>query len=261
MTTRTLGNFKTLREILDFNDRLNQNEIETQINELNERVDVMNPNNHFLRGYSIKKTSITSVLDWNAVYSNDKLFSCIMVLLITVVSQLVFSYISFALVNVQQNMVLFYCCQGLNLIFSYLIPLTLIQDIEEVFENPTVQLASEIHIYKQLRFCSYVHFLCFVVSLCTLVYLFRNGPFIEMRVNIRDMVETPIDMTTFIRILQLISFQLTSINLILSLLNLFLTSRKIRHCYNKIERLQNPQDMDLMFNASLVENRFSNDLF
>lgn len=261
MTTRTMGNFKTLREILDIHDRMNHHEMATQIDQLNEQADPSDPNNHYLRGYSIKRTSIISVLDWNAVYSNNKLSSCIMVLLITVVSQLVFSYISFALVNVQQNMTLFYICQGLNLIFSYLIPLTLIQDIEEVFENPAVQLSSEIHIYKQLRFCAYVHTICFIVSLSTVIYLFQNGPFIELRLNFRDMVETPVDLTSFIRILQLISFQLTSINLILSLLNLYLTSRKIRHCYNRMEKLQNPEDMDTMFNSSLMDHRFSSNMF
>jgi hypothetical protein len=94
-----------------------------------------------------------------------------------------------------------------------------------------------------------------------LVKLFTGGPFIELRINYNDMSEVSKDMTTFIRILQIISFQLTLINLALASINLFMTDRKIRRCFNRIEKMQQPEDMQAMFNSDLIEMKFNHVMF
>lgn len=267
MTTRTVNNFKTLRQILEYNDR--QIQLKHIANSDNQNApiesspDVTGANNlpTYKRNYSVKKTTLLQVLDWNAVVSNDKLFSCMMLLLVSIVAQLIFSYISFALVNVQQSIPVFYISQGLNLVFSYAIPLSLLQDLDEVFENPFSELSKEVNLYRQLRICVLIQSVCIIVSILALVKLFTGGPFIELRINYRDMTEVSKDMTTFIRILQIISFQLTLINLALASINLFMTDRKIRRCFNRIEKMQQPEDMQAMFNSDLIEMKFNHVMF
>lgn len=255
MTTRTANNFKTLREILDYNDRLVQ---ERNLQEHHGESTQAAANT---KSYTLKKTTALSVLNWDAVFSNQKVFACMLLLLITVLSQLVFSYVTFALVNVQQSLGIFYLSQVINLFFSYVMPLSLIKELDEVFENPVAQLSSEIEIYRQLKLSVLIYCFCAIISLAALVNVFSGGPYIELRYNFQELQDIPVDMTTFVRILQIISFQLTLINLILCSINLYITDRKIRHCFNRIERLQDRADLEIMFNEDLIEQRFDNNFF
>lgn len=250
MTTRTVNNFKTLRELLDFNDVIAQSR--------NIMPQNVSPTS---KHYTINKTSLLSVTNWNAIYSNAKLFNCMMLMLLTILSQLVFSYIVFALVNVKESVTVFYLSQALNLILSYILPLALISELEDILENPFSQLAKELQVYKQLRLCVIAQSICVIVSITALVKVFRGGPYVELRYSFQEMKELPVDMTVFIRVLQIISFQLTLINLILAVTNFIMTNRKIRSCINRIERLQNPEDLEVMFNHEDLENKFEHNIF
>jgi hypothetical protein len=251
MTTRTLNNFKTLRELLDYNDVMERSEQIISTNEISTN----------RKEYTIKKSSLLAVSDWNAIYSNNKLFSCMLLMLVTILSQLVFSYIAFGLVSVKENVDMFYISQAINLIFSYLLPLSIIQGINDVLENPFSELSNEISVYKQLRNCVIAQLFCTIISMIALIKIFNGGSFTEIRFNYQEKKELSIDMTSFIKILQVISFQLTLINLILVFANYCLMNRKIRHCINRIEHLQNASDMEAMFNHEIVDERFLHDLF
>ncbi|GAV28903.1 hypothetical protein PMKS-002381 [Pichia membranifaciens] len=256
MTTRTVNNFKTLREILDYNDILVQ-----ERNNLQENHEEPTTGTNAGKTYTLKKTTALSVLNWDAVFSNQKVFACMMLMLITVLSQLVFSYVTFALVNVQQSLGLFYLSQALNLFFSYVMPLSLIKELDEVFESPVAQLSSEIEIYRQLKISVMIYCVCAIVSTAALASVFSSGPFIELRYNLQELRDVPVDLTSFVRVLQIISFQLTLINLMLCSINLYITDRKIRRCFNRIERLQDRADLEIMFNENLIEQRFDNNFF
>lgn len=251
MTTR---DFKTLRQILEYNDKV----VEIQASSIGSE-EAFNSNSP--KKFTLQRTSVMSVLNWNVIFSNKKLFTCILFLIVTMLSQLVFSYIAFALVDIQENISIFYFSQALNLVLSYIMPMTLIQDLDEVLENPFAELSKEIDFYRQLRNCVIAQCLCCLVSLIALVKVFTKGPFIEMRYNMEQGIDLPLDMTQFVRILQLISFQLTFINLILATTSFFLTIRKIRYCFNRVEKMQNPADLHVMLNTELNRNRYIENFF
>ncbi|TID14917.1 hypothetical protein CANINC_004588 [Pichia inconspicua] len=251
MTTRE---FKTLRQILEYNDRVIQSQL---LDDGFEEV----ANSTSAKKFTLQRTNLLSVLNWNVIFSNNKLFTCMMFMIVTILSQLVFSYVAFALVDVQESISMFYFSQALNLVLSYIMPMALIKDLDDVLENPFAELSKEIELFRQLRNCLIAQSVCCLVSLIALVKVFTSGPFIEMRYNIEQRVDIPLDMTHFVRLLQMISFQLTVINLILAATSFFLTMRKIRYCFNRVERMQSPSDLHAMLNTELNENRYVNNYF
>lgn len=249
-------NYRTLKNILEYNDVKLKEQEARESNSSSPAETSPTP-----KRYTFKVTTLLSVLDWNAIYSNDKLFTSILFMIILILSQLVFSYIAFALVSVEQNISMFYISQALNLICSYIMPMALIRDLDDVFENPFAELSKEVEVFRQLRNCVVAQSVCTIISIIAVVKVFTTESIIEQRFNIALGRDAPVDMTFFVRTLQLISFQLTLINLILASVNLFMTSRKIRHCFNRVERYQHAGDRDLIYNAELMEQRFVHDFF
>lgn len=259
MTTRTISQFKTLREILDYNDRMLK-EASSQENP----TPTVNSDQNALqnrRNYTLKKTSLLSVLNWDAVFSNRKAQSLLTMLVITILSQCVFSYITFTLITLPENLSLFFLSQLINLFTSYIIPLALLSDIENVFESPLEQLSNEVDIYRHLRNSMLVYLFTLTLSGSALLQVLRGGPYIETTYDYRLNRNIEVDLTLFVKILQIISFQLTLINTILCAVNLFIISRKIKYCFNRIERLQNRSDLEMMLNGNVLERQFNNLFF
>lgn len=262
MTSRTFNNYKTLRDILDYNDKLiRQNETSVQINGDQHDISTNNGTNGNKRLYSLKTTSALSVLNWDMVFSNKKMMNCMILMIITVLSQLVFSYIMFFLVSVEGGLVWFYISHIINLIFAYLLPLSIMRNLDDVSETPLVHLSSEIDIYRQLKWNMIIYFICLTISTMALYEVFTSGPFISETVDFQTGRELKLDMTSFVKILQIISFQLTLFNFVLTLINLFLTTRKIRFCFNRIEKLQNREDLEAMFNENIINKKIKNNFF
>lgn len=260
MTSRTFNNYKTLREILDYNDDvIRRNEININVN--HNQYNTGNDNNDNRKLYSLKTTSALSILNWNLVFSNKKMMNCMILMIITVLSQLVFSYIMFFLVSVEGGLVWFYISHIINLVFAYLLPLSILRDLDDVSDTPLVHLSSEIDIYKQLKWNTIIYFICLTISAMALYEVFTSGPFISETIDFQTGTEIKLDMTSFVKILQIISFQLTFFNFGLTTTNLFLTTRKIRFCFNRIEKMQNREDLEVMFNENIINTKLKNNFF
>lgn len=182
-------------------------------------------------------------------------------MLISILSQLVFSYLAFAMVNVEQSLTIFYLSQLINLITSYLLPLSLLKDLDEVLENPFQQLHSEVAVFKQLKFCVIIQACCTLISVIALLTVLNGGTYLESRYDYITQTEKKVDLTTFVRILQIISFQLTLINFILASINLYLAARKIRLCFNRIDKMQDQADLEVLFNSSVINKKFNQSYF
>ncbi|KAG0669717.1 hypothetical protein C6P42_004279 [Pichia californica] len=140
-------------------------------------------------------------------------------------------------------------------------PFSLIRDFDEIADAPLNRLAAEVSIYKQLKFNSYFFFICTTVSAIGLYQIFTGGPFTETDIDLQTNEEITSDLTSVVRALQTISFQLTLINFLLCVINLFMADRKIRVCFNRVERMQDREDMEVMFNNNLLDNKFKSDFF
>ncbi|KGK39377.1 hypothetical protein JL09_g1420 [Pichia kudriavzevii] len=250
MTTRTVNHFKTLREILDYNDRLTHNLYTDE-----ETLATHAPH------YRIKEATLFSVINWNEIMTNRKLIVILITMILATLGQLAFSYVAIGLVNVQQDISLFYVSQGLNLLFSYVLPMTMLTEIDVVRENPLEKLSTEIQIYRRLRVTAVIQFLCTVISGITLNVMITGGPYTREQFGIGDGPTVTEDVTGFVRLIQFISFQISLVVLILTFVNLYMTDRKIRCCFNRVERMQNTSDMEVMFNDTILQRRYNPEYF
>ncbi|CAI8498212.1 unnamed protein product [Pichia kudriavzevii] len=182
-------------------------------------------------------------------------------MILATLGQLAFSYVAIGLVNVQQDISLFYVSQGLNLLFSYVLPMTMLTEIDVVRENPLEKLSTEIQIYRRLRVTAVIQFLCTVISGITLNVMITGGPYTRERFGIGDGPTVTEDVTGFVRLIQFISFQISLVVLILTFVNLYMTDRKIRCCFNRVERMQNTSDMEVMFNDTILQRRYNPEYF
>lgn len=228
----------TLKEILDFNDQVSNNKTPGLSSDATR--------------YTLSTTPLLSVTNWSAIYSKQKLVSCIAITIITILSQLVLTYITLTSVNIRKDLSLVYASQIINLLCSYLLPISLLADFKGVFDDPLFELSGEVEIYRMLRLCVAAESICAIVSVIALYVVCHGSPFIELRHSFQEAKEIAVDMTTFIRVLQLISLQLTLINLALATVSLYLSNIKIRRCFSEVEYTQHVSDYELLLNSGVV---------
>lgn len=247
MSLRTVDHFRTIDKILAHNDKL-----------LREN---SGGNTQETPSFSISPGSIFEISNMEAIFNNNRSLNSLLIYIVFMVSQLIINYIGFIVLDIEKKPVVLTMSQIYNIFGSYFFPLVLAAQVEENISNPFHDLNREAAVYRNFRLSAIIQTIGLILSVWATIEVFTKGPYIKQELNFPELGTREVDITGFVRVYQLITMQIVICTLVLSLVNLYITDRRLVNYFNRIESTQNKNDLEGMFHSvQIPDDMYEKDL-
>lgn len=196
-----------------------------------------------------------------AVLNNKRSLHSLIIYIVFMVSQLIINYIGIIILDIENRPAILTVSQIYNIFGSYFFPLVMAAQVDENLTNPFQDLNREADVYKNFRLSAIIQGVGLILSIGATVEVFTGGPYNMQKSAFPQPGTTNIDITVFVRVYQLTTMQIVICTLILSLVNLYITDRRLINYFNRIETTQAKTDLEGMFHSvQIPDDMYEKDL-
>lgn len=246
MSLRGVDHFKTIRRILAHNDML-------------QRTRLAHPDAG--PSYTLATGSVFDMSNMDKVWNNKRTMRSMVVYVVFMVSQLVINYVGIVVLDIENRPLVLTLSQIYNIFGSYFFPLIMAVQVDENVRNQFQDLNREAEVYRNFRLSAIVQGLGLALSVWATIQVFNGGPYVMQRSAFPQPGARQVDITSFVRVYQLITMQIVVCTLVLSLVNLYITDRRLVNYFNRIETTQDKTDLEAMFqSAQIPDDMYERDL-
>ncbi|KAG7883072.1 hypothetical protein KL925_000467 [Ogataea polymorpha] len=179
---------------------------------------------------------ITEVANWDAIFSDPKMFSSMLIYIAFMMAQLGLSYAGFVYFEVENRPAIYSVSMLYNIFASYFFPILIASTMEENLENPFESLRKEVRACQGFVVCVCIQAVALALSVWSTVRIFKTERVLLVDFDYVSKRTKKIDVTSMIKVFQVVSLSLTVFGFLMSLVNFVITRNRLIRYLHRIER-------------------------
>ncbi|KAH3661920.1 hypothetical protein OGAPHI_006099 [Ogataea philodendri] len=184
----------------------------------------------------IRPARIHEVANWDAIFSNPKMFSSMLIYVAFMMAQLGLSYAGFVYFEVENRPAIYSVSLLYNIFASYFFPILIASAMEENLESPFESLRREVKACQGFVLCICVQAVALALSVWSTVRIFQTDQVMLIDYDYLTRRANKIDVTSMIKVFQVVSLTLTGFGFLMSLVNFWITRNRLIRFLHRIER-------------------------
>ncbi|KAG7883940.1 hypothetical protein KL938_002525 [Ogataea parapolymorpha] len=188
------------------------------------------------RPADIRPARINEVANWDAIFSDPKMFSSMLIYIAFMMAQLGLSYAGFVYFEVENRPAIYSVSLLYNIFASYFFPILIASTMEENLENPFESLRKEVRACQGFVVCVCIQAVALALSVWSTVRIFQTEQVLLVDYDYVSRRTKKIDVTSMIKVFQVVSLSLTVFGFLMSLVNFVITRNRLIRYLHRIER-------------------------
>ncbi|KAG7751108.1 hypothetical protein KL912_000241 [Ogataea haglerorum] len=176
------------------------------------------------------------VANWDAIFSDPKMFSSMLIYIAFMMAQLGLSYAGFVYFEVENRPAIYSVSLLYNIFASYFFPILIASTMEENLENPFESLRKEVRACQGFLVCVCIQAAALALSAWSTVRILQTGQVLLVDYDYVSRSTKKIDVTSMIKVFQVVSLSLTVFGFLMSLVNFVITRNRLIRYLHRIER-------------------------
>lgn len=240
MTTRSLDHFQTLRHILEVNDKF------VAESQKQEAFSDPSQNGNRAPAFSLKSGSLSSICNYERIWQNKRARTALTAYLVFMISQFVINYFGLLVLIIVDRPIVLTISQIWNILGSYFFSIFVGLEINDNIAHPFQDLNREVGAFRELRISLFAQSISLILNFISTVIVWKSpDPWLSLQ---NDPTLDPEDFTMLMRVFTMLSLQISILAWLVTVINLYITDRRLLSHFYKIEHTQQAEDIETKYN-------------